>query len=200
MLMATGLIILQIGVMIYIAGGNATIWFCLGGPLVLVRAIRARLLIQSTIIAICLIGATNTIHAQAFTLKSDRYDGLSETQGAIIDLIDIMVTQEIGNPFFQSGWYSVKPTESFTSDGVDYHVFNNFPLSIVVGVDRGIIVFMGLQGMTLGTQKIIADALYSKQWLAFNLLSTNNNMEVFEYNSTKVVSRDATGYFYVATR
>ena len=60
-------IVFHIGIMIHIAGGNSTVWLCLSVPLVLIRAIKSKLMVQKVVIL--LLFTTSALNAQIYNLS-----------------------------------------------------------------------------------------------------------------------------------
>ena len=188
-----GGIVFHIGIMIHIAGGNSTVWFCLGVPLVLIRAIKSKLMVQKVVIL--LLFTTSALNAQIYNL-SDFKDlddrSLAESFNAVYNTV--------GKNISETKFAYVQDSYHYTSDNGDYlyraYEDGDSNISICIGTDwNNIIIFYAIITDDAIEQKILRNILYSKYWLPKDTITIHN--AIYYHVGDKRIHKESDGYFSV---
>lgn len=188
-----GGIVFHIGIMIHIAGGNSTVWFCLGVPLVLIRAIKAKLMVQKVVII--LLFTTSALSAQIYNL-SDFKDlddrNLAESFNTVYNTV--------GKNISETKFAYVQDSYHYTSDNGDYlyraYEDGDSNISICIGTDwNNIIIFYAIITDDAIEQEILRNILYSKYWLPKDKSTIHN--AIYYHVGDKTIHKESNGYFSV---
>lgn len=188
-----GGIVIHIGIMIHIAGGNSTVWFCLGVPWVLIRAIRAKLMVQKVVII--LLFTTSALSAQIYNL-SDFKDLDDRNLAESFNTVYTMV----GKPISDTKFATAEDSYHYKSDNGDYiyrvYEGDQSNISICIGTDwNNIITFYAISTNNLIEQKVLRGILYSKYWLPKDTITIHD--AIYYRVGDKTIHKESDGYFSV---
>ena len=210
-----------IGVLIYAAGGDITVFFFILLPFIGIRAYRAYLLCKPDpkpkdednyfkykvwLVAIALMFLTRVSEAQVFT-SFDRNSEMTVVQQDFMDIVDDVTMYQIGKRFSISDqWQSMTPYDKSESDDYITYSYNiNSTMVIFVMVDdRDIVVSISVKGTNDDYSEQLTALMFSNKWRV-TMRQVNNTREGedgYLYAKSKqgpvYVYRDMHGYFRVS--